>query len=455
MKSRILRILAVLIPLAIGGGAVAYMMSTSPDAPRRPAVEIAHPMRVVAAPTLDLVPRAVGYGLADADRTWRAIARVPGRLIEIQDGMRSGGAVNAGDLLVRIDPTDTEIAIASAEAELNRLEAELNQLEVESTNNAAALEIEEASLAVASAELQRFKELLTKDAASAADVEDRQRAELTQRQTVLSIESSQAMVPGRRASLSAQLAGAQATLDNARRDRSFCEISAPFDAILGEVALELGQYVASQELLFELHDTVQMRIDAALPQNEVFRLVNEEARERILKAILDPSRRVELLGDLFEARVTTQIGGIVREWKGKVAGARESLDAETRALRLTIVIEQRREDMFNDGGPPLNRGTYCKVEVRAQPRPGVLVVPRSALRDGSVFVLDAENRLTRAELEIEFTQGELAIVSAGLEPGARVIASPPSPAILGMLIDPVVDETLIERMRVDAEGNEQ
>ncbi len=452
MTTRVKRILAVLIPIALGVGATAYMLSTADEAPRRPATETAHPLRVIEAPALELVPRAVGYGLADADRTWRAVARVPGRLIELHPGMRSGGSTAAGDTLLRIDPTDVEIAIAAAEADLDRLQADLDQIEVEQANSESALEIERESLEVVTAELTRFEALLAKDAASAADVQDRRRTQLTQRQTVLSIESSMALMPGRRASLKAQIAGAQAALDNARRDLSFCEIKAPFDSFLGELSLELGQYVGSQEQLFELYDAHRVRIDAALPQDEVVRLVDDSVRARIVRAILNPEQRDELLGSLFDVTVSTQVGGMERSWVGRVVGARESLDAETRALRLTVVVEQTPETLFDEAGPPLKRGTYCRIEVRAKPRAGVLVVPRSALRDGAVFVLDGDSRMTRAHVQVEFTQGELAVIREGLEAGARVVVSPPSPAIRGMLVDPILDEDLALRMRADAMG---
>ncbi len=450
--SHIKRILAVVVPIALGAGAVAYMVSTKRGAPRKPVTETAYPMRVIAAPAFNLVPRASGYGLAEADRSWRAVARVAGRLIEVHPDMRSGGAINEGDMLLRIDPSDTEIAIAAAKASLHGLQADLDQIDVEFANNESALEIEKASLLVTNAELKRFEDLLLKDATSAAEVEDRRRSNLTQRQTVQSIDSAQALVPARRASLEAQLAGAQASLDQANRDRSYCEITAPFDAVLGQVSLEVGQYVSSQELLFELFDDVRSRIDAALPQDEVFRLLDAAARTRIAAAIQDPSRRRELVGDLFEARVSTQVGGFKRSWKGQVVGVRESLDAETRALRLTVVVEQSREALFSDAGPPLNRGTYCRIEVRAKPRSNVLAVPRSAIRDGSIFVLDSESRLARAELDLDFVQGELAVVRGGLEPGTPIVVAPPSPAILGMLVEAVPDDALLERMRADAAG---
>ncbi len=452
MKSRIQRLLAVYVPLGIGAGAVAYMVSTGPEAPRRPVVETAYPLRVIATPELEFLPFAAGYGLTEADRTWRAVARVSGRLEELHPGMRSGGAINKGDLLVRIDPTDTEIAISSAKAELARLQSDLDQLEVEGKNNAAALEIESSALEVASAELARFQDLATKDAASAADVESRQRAELTQRQLVVSIESAQALIPGRRASLEAQRAGAQASLDDAERNRSFCEISAPFDAVIGEVALEVGQYVAAQESLFEIYDDARVRIDAALPQSEVLHILDAEARAQIALAINNPDRREELLGGIFEATVSAQVAGDTHSWSGRVVGARESLDAETRALRLTVVVEQSRESLFALGGPPLSRGAYCRVKISANLRTGVLAVPRSALRDGSVFVVDDSDRLARVEVDIEMTQGELAIVRTGLEAGMRVIVTPPSPAILGMLVNPMIDDDLMARMKSYAEG---
>ncbi|MFG0251775.1 MAG: efflux transporter periplasmic adaptor subunit, partial [Phycisphaerales bacterium JB038] len=73
-----------------------------------------------------------------------------------------------------------------------------------------------------------------------------------------------------------------------------------------------------------------------------------------------------------------------------------------------------------------------------------------AVRAGRVCLLDSENRLRFQPVEVLFTQDDLTAIGAGLAAGDRVIVSDPSPAIEGMLVEPIEDTALQERVRRQA-----
>ena len=95
---------------------------------------------------------------------------------------------------------------------------------------------------------------------------------------------------------------------------------------------------------------------------------------------------------------------------------------------------------------------FCEVELRAKPRTGRIVVPRTAIRDGQVFVLNAENRLESRPVEIAFSQGGLASIRSGLKPGEKLVVSDPTPAIEGMLVEPTDDDAALQRLVAEAQG---
>lgn len=443
------RLLALGLPLAAAAGAVALMIANPSEPPRAETVEQARPLRVLELAELPFVPRAQGFGEARPHNTWRAVARVPGRLVEVHPDLRAGSRVRTGELLVRIDDADVRLAIAAAEADVARLQAELTQLDVEVANDEASLAIERDIEQVATQELERIRGLVAKDAAAAADLESRQRSLLGQRQVVLSIESRLALVPARRAALEAQLAGARASLESSRRDLEHCRIVAPFDGVLGQVDLEVGQYVGQQEQLVDLATDELLRIDAAIPASQAYGLLDERTRRTLVAAINDPEGRAELLSSLFDVTVSTRSGLLQRTWEGRAVGAREELDTSTRSVLLTVLVEQDLQAALGGDGTPLHAGTFCQVELRGNPRQA-LVVPRSALRGEVLFWLDEDSRLRRSTVTVQGLQGEAALVATDLAPGTLLVVSDPTPAADGLLVEPVPDDALRARLLADA-----
>ena len=69
-------------------------------------------------------------------------------------------------------------------------------------------------------------------------------------------------------------------------------------------------------------------------------------------------------------------------------------------------------------------------------------MPRSAIYDGGVYVLDADSRLRRRDIAVQFVQGSFAVISSGLKGGESLVVSDPTPAVDGMLVDSQSDDDL-------------
>jgi multidrug efflux pump subunit AcrA (membrane-fusion protein) len=90
--------------------------------------------------------------------------------------------------------------------------------------------------------------------------------------------------------------------------------------------------------------------------------------------------------------------------------------------------------------------------VRGKSQAPRLVVPRNAVRNGTVYVADADDRLRRRPVEVLFNQDGFSVISSGLAPGERVVVSDLIPAVSGMLLRPHVDEELTARLEAAGSG---
>ena len=146
LTQRLGRFLAVVIGLAIGAALLVFFVvnrqapehSDSPPTPKVVAVIEAQP--------LAFRFEARGHGVARPAETWQAVANVSGRVVERHPHLESGTLLREGTLLLALDPSRYELAIAEAEAELTQLEAE-------ESNTRRLLDLERQALNLAEQEL--------------------------------------------------------------------------------------------------------------------------------------------------------------------------------------------------------------------------------------------------------------------------------------------------------------
>ena len=155
-----------LLPIAAAALAVAYLMAHKPGPTKRRDTEAVRTLRVISAPVVDFVPRAVGYGVAAPGAVWEAVAEVSGTVAAIHPRLKSGELIEAGSLLVRIDAAEYELAVARLEAGIDEIGANIRQLDGEQANIRQLLDIEQRSLNLARRSLERKRTALERRAIS-------------------------------------------------------------------------------------------------------------------------------------------------------------------------------------------------------------------------------------------------------------------------------------------------
>ncbi len=89
---------------------------------------------------------------------------------------------------------------------------------------------------------------------------------------------------------------------------------------------------------------------------------------------------------------------------------------------------------------PLNVGLFVNAEIEGLLADDIVVLPRTALRDGNrVLVVDGDNNLRYREIETLRLYKDEVLIQAGLAAGERVCISPLQTAIDGMPVQPVTE----------------
>ncbi len=182
-------------------------------------------------------------------------AKVAGLIAAVP--VKENSAVHAGDVLARIDDRDYAIAVDSARDKLATQQATIERLKQQAIAQKAVIEqakaqvaSAKASLVRASADYERADALAKKEFGSLQKL-DQARADRDQGQAaVRSAEAAQLSAEANLAVLNAQVKEAegvraelQSSLDKALLDLSYTTVKAPVNGVVGNKAVQVGQYV--------------------------------------------------------------------------------------------------------------------------------------------------------------------------------------------------------------------
>ena len=217
--------------------------------------------------------------------------------VDVTDNSR----VKAGDIIARIDDGDYRLAVQTAKDKIAVQQAGIEriarQIEAQRANvdqARAQLTATEADAKRAALELNRQKDLATRDFSSRQTLEQ---AEAGNARAVATVLSGKAAIEAALASgevLKAQRTEAERTLNQlqtaltmAERDLSFTIIRAPFDGVIGNRAVQKGDFVQPSQRLASLVQLDHVYIDANFKETQLKRLRPDQLVEIEVDAMPD------------------------------------------------------------------------------------------------------------------------------------------------------------------------
>lgn len=444
--NKILKLAFITLPIAgIGAVFLAYTVSNNPPPDQHGLAERATHVSVITAETRAVRPEIRGFGRVEPARVYAAVAQVAGTAEFVNPRLRRGEILPQGAVLLRLSKVDFNLAIAQSRTAIRTAEAKLEELAVAETNYEASLAIEQQTLDLREQDLARTESLFAAGSVSQTSRDAALTAVLAQRQRVLGVEGSIALLPTQRAVLKEQIAASQIGLAQAELNLARTELVLPYTARVSLVGVETGEFVRAGSTIAELDGIEAAEVEAQFNLASLRSLLRLAVPDASLLP-LDPSAMAETIRNLdLAVTINLDLGGDTVSWTATVDRLSDTIDARTGALGVII----RAEDAYGtaDPGkrPPLTQGMFVEVVLTAPPLEG-LVLPRTALRDGTVVLVDEQNRLRRVPVTPRLVQGDIIVLTEGLKEGSQVVVVPPSPLIEGMLVEPHHDAALMARL---------
>ncbi|MQX51106.1 HlyD family secretion protein [Sinorhizobium medicae] len=245
--------------------------------------------------------------------------------------------VKAGDPLVTLDDGDYRIAAEQAEAQiatqklaLSRFDAQIAGAKASLTQTEAQKKALEATVRGAELAQRRASELQSKSFGTDASLDSAQVALDQARANLAGAEANIAAAKANITVLEAQRNEAESTIrslelarDKASRDLGFTVLKAPYDGVIGNVAVQVGDLVSAGQRLAALVPTDQLYIDANFKETQIAHLV--------------PGSKVEIHVDAYEDR---PIEGTVASISPASGSVFSLLPAENATGNFTKVIQR-------------------------------------------------------------------------------------------------------------------
>ena len=368
-KARIIHFIVTVVLIGIGALVFVALTATKPKLERTRPPAPKPMVRVTEVKTRSHVVVIKGEGTVKPLREIQLVPQVNGKVVYVSRALVDGGEFKKGDLLLRIDPLDYQLAVTLAQARIKDSESTLKVIEEES---AASLE-EWELLYKADSKIKQIPALVAKEPQLAA--------------------------------ARAKLAADRADLQKAKLNLERTELKAPFDGRVSEENVDIGQYVSTGLKLATLFSTHQAEIVVPFEDEDLywFHVPGFTPGD----------------GPGSAVSVSTRIAGREALWPGRVVRAEGKLDERTRMINVVIRVDKPYETK-----PPLAAGLFVTVAIEGRTLENATLIPRTALRgENVVWVVDQKGQLRFRTVTVARLTPNAAILEAGLKNGEMVVVS--------------------------------
>ena len=210
--------------------------------------------------------------------------KVPGYVTSIPFSENS--AVKAGDVVLTLDAGDYKLAVDAAKAKIETQKAVVASFDMQIAAQSSQIAVAEAQLASAeaaqvnaAATSQRTQQLVqrgvtalaTKDSVTAT-LQQADAAVVQAKASIAAVTAQVGVLEANKFQAEKSLEELQTALAKAERDFSFTEVRAPFDGVVANRAVEVGQYVQAGQRLMALVPANQNFVEANFKETQLSNL---------------------------------------------------------------------------------------------------------------------------------------------------------------------------------------
>ena len=323
------------------------------------------------------------------------VPEVFGRVMEMSPSMAVGGFFEEGDVLLRLDSREYELAVTRSRAAIAQ-----GELRLETERQEAAVALEEWELLGAG------------------------------RPTPLALREPQI------AEAEATLASAEAALQQAEYDLERTIIRAPYAGRVRSEHVDVGQFIQRGNSVATLYAVDAAEVRLPIPDSEL-QFINLPLAYRGE----DGSGSVN--GPQVILR--SEFAGREHEWRSRIVRTEGEIDPRTRMVHAIARVEDPYARSENSLRPPLAVGMFVEAEILGRSSGQVAVLPRSVLRGvDQILVVNQAGVLRFQQVEIFRLERDSVLVRSGLKEGEQIVVSPLENAVNGMRVRVTEDEPVHE-----------
>lgn len=336
--SRIISLIVTIIVLVVLGGVAFTTVQILKPEPEQAEEKFAG-LSVFSEPVTmqDLDFTVTAQGEVRPQREIVVAPQISGRIAFVSPDFIDGGFIRRGQVLVRLETADYQLAVVRAQS------------------------------GVASAEQRLARE--------------QAEAEIAQQDLInLGITDSSPL-----ARREPQLAEAQASLESAKAQLADAELAlartavvAPFDGRVREENVDVGQFASPGQSLGRVFATDI--VEVALP------ITDDQLGQLGLPLAFAESDAQDGPDVVF----TAPVAGEIRQWQGRVTRTSAAVNAQTRLINVIAELEDPY-GAGSDNGAPMAPGLFVSADIAGTKIENLFVAPRSAIRSGdNIFIGDPE-----------------------------------------------------------------
>ena len=315
-------------------------------------------------------------------------SQVSGRIVAMSDAFVVGGMFEKGDVLLTIEQDDFITDVQLAEAELARAEA--------------ALQEEIARGKVAEQEWRSVNSVVP--------------PELGLRKPQLAREQ-------------ANVKAAKASLARAQRNLNRTQVIAPYNGIVTQRNVDLGQFLPVGSNIGEVFSTDEAEVRLSIPDRDL--------------SYINLTRGVQAQNNV---RLSAVVAGKQRFWDAKLKRTEGVLDQGNRVVYVVAeVTDPYQRESINPETDILRFGQFVQAEISGTESDDLYVLPRNTLRlDNTIIVVTQDREIQIKPVSVVRSDTRAVYIAEGLEPGDLVARTAVPNPFNGMKVRLPGDEPEIE-----------
>jgi RND family efflux transporter MFP subunit len=307
------------------------------------------------------------FGRIEPRTQGQLVAQVSGQIIEVSPEFRDGGFFKQGDVLVKIDPRDYEIQVDVAAAEL------------------------------ANAKVNYAEQQVLADQA----VEDRKILRKKGKASDFALHIPQL------AAAKSQIGAANAKLKQAKLDVERTQIRAPYAGRVLSKSADLGDVVSANTSLGKIYATDLVEVRLPVKNSELpFIDLPEYAGNNPVKA-----------------EIINSLGDKPQSWQAVLVRSAGAIDEQSQQLYFTAQIDAPYAQ-HNKKRRPLKIGQYITATIEGKTIKDAIVIPNSAIYQGSYVYLYKDGVIERREIEVAWQGTKEALIKQGIKAGEELVLTP-------------------------------